>query len=718
MVANKQQPDRWMRLRALLLGAAVLTLFAVVLGRAAKVQLFDRSRLTRLQRDQTRRELEWAPRRGLITDRRGEALAVTRDVDSVFVDPSAFENPKARDHAAEQLARVLRLEKKKLLEKLSQPDKRFVWIKRRVDEETAQRVRLLALDGIELVKEPKRFYPQRELAGHVLGFVGEEAGQEGLERELEPLLKGKSVQVQATRDARGTMVLEHGAPDPGDLTGATVTLTLDSAIQLAAERELAHAVRAADAVGGWAVVLDVGTGAVLAMASSPAFDANKPGRDPAVWRNRAVQDQLEPGSTIKSFLFARAFEEGVLGKDEQTYCEHGAWKHLGHTIHDTHPVDWATPATVLRESSNICAAKIGEKLGKEKLIAGLREFGFGEKTGVGLPGEARGSLRDPAKMPQIALDTTSYGQGMSATGLQTVAAMAAIANGGVLLRPYVVEKVTAPDGTVLQQGGREEVRRVLRPETARTVSAMLEEVVQKGTGTRAALLEYRAAGKTGTAQKVDPVRGGYGDKRLSSFLGFAPANAPRVAILVVIDEPAGKGVEVTGGTVAAPAWGAIARESLRQLGVMPEQSRESASPVLVATVAGRAGGEGAAGPGGQEVNDVNFSVEEANGVHGGQVNDVHFPEGEVNGVHFSGRRGLPTPPSPGRPAAQARRVPAGSAVVPDLAGLGARGAIRKLAENALEPELRGSGRAVAQSPRAGAIVRRGARVKVTLAPPG
>src|SRR4051812_4322252 len=378
---------RWMRVRALVLASLLLILFAAVVGRAAKVQLFDRSRLARLQRDQTRRELEWAPRRGMIVDRHGDPLAVTRDVDSVFADPSAFDSAKARDRAAGLLAGALRLDRRKLLEKISQPEKRFVWLKRRIDEAAAARVRALALDGVELVKEPKRFYPQRELAGHVLGFVGEDSGQEGLERELDAQLRGKSVQVQATRDARGNMVLEHGAPDPSELTGATVTLTLDSAIQLAAEKELAKAVQSARAIGGWAVVMDVNTGAVLALAGNPAFDANKPGRDPMIWRDRAVQDQLEPGSTLKSFLVARALEEGVLRPDELLYCEHGVWAHAGKKIHDTHPVDWATPATVLRESSNICAAKIAERLGKERTIEGLKLFGFGDKTQVGLPGE-------------------------------------------------------------------------------------------------------------------------------------------------------------------------------------------------------------------------------------------------------------------------------------------------------------------------------------------
>jgi cell division protein FtsI (penicillin-binding protein 3) len=265
------------------------------------------------------------------------------------------------------------------------------------------------------------------------------------------------------------------------------------------------------------------------------------------------------------------------------------WEHNGHRIHDTHKVGWATVATVLRESSNICAAKIGEALGAQRLVAGLRAFGFGERTGIGLPGEARGSLPDPARMPKIAVDTVAFGQGMSATGLQTVMAMAAIANGGVLLRPYIVEKVVAPDGTVLLQRGREEVRRVVSDAAARTITAMLEEVVAKGTGVKAQVDGFRVAGKTGTAQKVDPVRGGYGDKRLASFLGFLPADDPRLAILVAVDEPEGR--DVFGGSVAAPAWSAIAAEGLRQIGVIPHGAREAA---LVAAALEPAGDRAAA----------------------------------------------------------------------------------------------------------------------------
>ncbi len=654
---------RWMRVRAALAGAALLLGFGVVLARAAKVQLLDRARLSRLARDQTRREIEWAPRRGPIADRRGTTLAVTQDVDSIFADPAAFTTHRERAAAADLLARALRADRAKVLGRLA-GEKRFVWLKRRVDEDTAARVAGLGLDGVELVKEPKRFYPQRALAGHVLGFVGEEGGQEGLERELDASLRGKPVSVQAVRDARGATVLAQGAPDPVDLTGATVTLTLDSAIQLTAERELSRAVASSRASAGWAVVIDVQSGAVLALASNPAFDANKPGRDPAVWRNRAVQDQLEPGSTLKSFVVAAALDAGVLDPAKPLYCENGVWERNGHLLHDSHKIRWATPAAVLRESSNICAAKIGEALGKQRLVAALRAFGFGERTFVGLPGEARGALPDPGRMPNIAVDTVSFGQGLSATGLQTVMAMAAIANGGLLLKPFIVSKVVAPDGKVLLQRQREEVRRVLRPATAREITAMLEQVVEKGTGMKARVSGFRVAGKTGTAQKVDPVRGGYGDKRLASFLGFLPADEPRLAILVAVDEPEG---DVFGGSVAAPAWSAIAAEALRQIGVAPDSAREE---IAFASVA-------------------------------------QTPDDEVSAEELE----LDREPQP------ASRKPDRS-VVPDLTGLPARSAVRRLAEAALEPELRGSGRTVAQSPRPGAIVKRGARVRVTLAPSG
>jgi cell division protein FtsI (penicillin-binding protein 3) len=248
--------------------------------------------------------------------------------------------------------------------------------------------------------------------------------------------------------------------------------------------------------------------------------------------------------------------------------------------------------------------------------------------------------------------------------------MAAIDNSGVLLKPYLVEKIVGADGAVILQRGREEVRPALRPETANTIGAMLEEVVRKGTGARAALTEYRAAGKTGTAQKVDPIRGGYSDKRLASFLGYAPAAAPRVAILVVIDEPEGKGVDITGGMVAAPAWGAIAREALRQLGVMPDAARSPLAKL--------------------------------------PKHEPRLGPGPALGLGPGFGPGLGPDPQPGP----------GHSVVPDVAGLGARSAIRRLAERSLEPDLRGSGRAISQSPRPGAIVKRGARVRVLLAPPG
>jgi cell division protein FtsI (penicillin-binding protein 3) len=575
-----RQSGRGTRLRALFLGFLLLAGFAVVAVRAAQVQMFDRDRLTKISAQQTKREFEWAPRRGQINDRSGRPLAITEELDSFFVDPIAFElgfeKEGNRAEAVGALATALRLPRERVEKKLATQG-HFVWLSRRVEKEITKAVTEvvtnLKVKGVVAVKEPKRTYPNHQLAGQVLGFVGEEAGQEGLERELESYLKGKELTAPALRDARGNLMLMQGAPDSSALYGASVTTTLDVAIQSFTEKALSAAVTEHHAAAGWAVVMDVQTGAILALAGAPSFDANKPGRDPAVWRNRAVQDVTEPGSTIKSFLIALALDQKVIKQKELFWCEKGAWRTFGRTIHDTHPVEWADPTAILTKSSNICAAKIGLRLGPERLAAGLRDFGFGEKSGIGLPSEGKGQVRDPARMAQIHTATMSFGQGMSATGVQTVAAMAAIANGGLLLKPYLVEKIVSHDGKVLLQRGREEVRRVLRPESARAVAVMLEENTHKGgSGTRAALTDFRVAGKTGTAQKVDPVRGGYGDKRLGSFLGFAPAGNPRIAILVAIDEPQGK---TLGGEVAAPAWGQIASEALRQLGIVPPQRHEA-----------------------------------------------------------------------------------------------------------------------------------------------
>jgi cell division protein FtsI (penicillin-binding protein 3) len=422
------------------------------------------------------------------------------------------------------------------------------------------------------------------------------------------------------------------------------------------------------------------------MASDPPVNPNAPSGGPEL-RNRAVTDAFEPGSTIKTFTVAGALDRGVLKPGDAIDCSAG-YTVGGHLIHDHKPLGWTGPARVLAASSNVGAARIGARLGKQGLSEVLASFGFGERAGVELPGERRGQL--PFPRADITLATQSFGQGLTATPLQVVLAMGAIANGGTLMRPRLVKRVLDPaDGSVLDQPEPAPVRRVVSATTAATVARWLTGAVEDadGTGQRARPDGWRVAGKTGTAQKPDPVTGGYSaDRHFSSFVGFAPAQSPRVVIGVFIDEPRG---EVYGGEVAAPAFREISEYALKMLGIPPSGPPLAAGPALAAAPPPRLKGapttparpaEPAAPP----------------------------AEAEVE------------PAAPAPVAVAARRVAGttGGVAVPALAGLPARSAIRALEALDLDAELTGTGRVVLQAPPPGRVVERGARVKITLAPPG
>jgi cell division protein FtsI (penicillin-binding protein 3) len=458
-----------------------------------------------------------------------------------------------------------------------------------------------------------------------------------------------------------------GAPSAGrDREGARVELTLDQGLQLAAERALARAVAGSRALSGIAIALDPRTGEVLAIAGAPAFNPNAVRRGGEL-RNRAVADSFEPGSTMKTFTVAGALDRGALKPLDPIDCGDGSLAIGAHVIHDHAPLGWVGASKVLAASSNVGAARIGARLGKQGLSETLAAFGFGERSGLGLPGEAKGQL--PFPRSDIALATQSFGQGLTATALQVTNAMAAIANGGVLMRPTLVKRVVDPaTGEVLEEARPEAVRRAVSAETAATVSRWLVGVLEdeKGTGRRARLDGWRAAGKTGTAQKADPVSGGYSaDRHFSSFVGFAPAEAPRIVVGVFVDEPKG---EIYGGEVAAPPFREIAEYAMKMLGVPPTGPAVAAAPA-------------AAEPAGEAPEE-------------------------------------PAGPPPVEQAARRTAVAGGGIAVPALAGLPARAAIRTLESVELGAELRGSGRVVAQVPAPGKVVARGTRVRMTLAPAG
>ena len=561
-------------------GGLFAVLFVLVAARALDLAVLRGPALARLAAMQHHQRIELLPHRGPIVDRSGEPLALSVDVPSIYVRPRELAaHASAADGRLASLAAALHMPVRALRAKL-QSRQPFVWLKRQALPREARAIGRLGLPGVYAVTEGRRFYPHGSLAAHVLGFVGVDSqGLEGLEQRFDRVIRGEPQYLEFDRDARGREMFTGGvqaAPDHG----GRLELTLDAGIQEATERELHNGVAAARAVGGAAVVLDPATGEVLALANVPTYNPNEPGdwtdkrwRDRV--RNRAITDPYEPGSTFKAILAAAAIEERVVTPGELFFCERGRFQTAGRAIHDTHPYGWLSFAEVIQYSSNIGAAKVGERLGRERYHRYLRAFGFGGRTGIELPGETPGIVRPVQRWTHVDLATLSFGQGVSVTPVQMAAAFAAIANGGTLLRPFVVKRVVAPNGEVVLENEPTAVRRVVSTRSARTTTELLRRVVEEegGTGTKARLEDFPVAGKTGTAQKVDPSTGVYSSKRIGSFVGFVPADEPRAVILVLIDEPA---TSSYGGVVAAPVFPAIAAAVLKRLGVEPP------APIVVA----------------------------------------------------------------------------------------------------------------------------------------
>ncbi|HJQ73739.1 MAG TPA: penicillin-binding protein 2, partial [Gaiellaceae bacterium] len=540
---------------------------ALIVVRAVDLAVLRGPDLARQAAMQHRARIELTSHRGPIVDRHGEALALSVDVPSVYVRPREFRRPDA----IPALAAALHLPAK-LVRGRTTSSRPFVWLERQAPPREAEAVEALGLAGVYTVAEGRRFYPHRQLAAHVLGFVGVDAqGLEGIERRFDRVIRGQPHDIEADRDAHGRAMFTAGVPVPPD-EGSRIELTIDAAIQEVTERELAAGVAAARAAGGAAIVLDPATGEILALANVPTFDPNQPGdlgdrrrRDRV--RNRAITDPYEPGSTFKAILAAAAIEERVVRPTDALFCENGRYRIGKWTVHDTHPHGWIQFAEVIQFSSNIGASKVGDRLGAERYYRYLKAFGFGARSGLELPGESGGIVRPVERWARIDLATHSFGQGVSVTPVQMAAAFGAIANGGQLMRPYLVRRVVGPAGRATLENRPLVVRRVVSERTAATVTALLRRVVEEkgGTGERARMDDFPVAGKTGTAQKVNPQGGGYSAKRIGSFVGFAPADAPRIVVLVLIDEP-GAGSSY-GGVVAAPVFSAIADAVLKRLGV-------------------------------------------------------------------------------------------------------------------------------------------------------
>jgi cell division protein FtsI (penicillin-binding protein 3) len=552
---------------------AAKVFFAVVLaaigGRAFHLQVLQGDRLMARGQQQHLQEAIVLPRRGALLDRTGEPLALSVESQSVYVRPRRVRDA---DAVGRQLAEVLNMRIAEVRQRLAS-DRPFVWIKRQISSAEAEKIQALRLAGVGMYHEPKRHYPQGQLAGQLIGFVGRDSeGLEGLELKYNDYIRGETGSTMAERDAHGRRVLVQGVEGLHIPPGSDIHLTLDTAIQHITEKELEAAILKYRAKAGVAIIVEPTTGAVLALANYPSFNPNLYNKQSADQRrNRAVADTFEPGSTFKAVLAAAALEEGVIGKDDLLYCEMGRFPYANRIIHDTHPHGWLSFSKILQVSSNIGFTKVADKLKRDRYFSYIEKFGFGRTSGIDLPGEVAGLVRRPESWAAIDLATHAFGQGIATTPLQMVMAYAAIANGGFLMRPYVTRRVVSARGESLIENRPHVVRRVISEKTAKQLAAMLTEVTgEGGTGVMAKIEGFEVAGKTGTAQKVDLVHGGYSaKKRVASFIGFVPAHDPRLVALILIDEPE---LNVYGGVVAAPVFRNVAQGALRRLAVAPNKT--------------------------------------------------------------------------------------------------------------------------------------------------
>jgi cell division protein FtsI (penicillin-binding protein 3) len=553
--------------RRIVLAVLLMAGFAVVLGRLVQLQVLQAAELSVKADRQHQKSVTVEGNRGSIYDRQGKVLAMNMDVPSVFGVPASLENPSG---VARDLARVLHVRADEIEKKLRQ-ERNFVWIARKVDPEQGRRLERLSLEGIGTVMEGRRFYPKGPLLSHVLGFAGMDGqGLEGVERRYDPYLRGEKRNIVLQRDALGRTVFPKGLTEQGPSSGHNLTLTIDEVIQYIAEKELDDAVMAAQAKGGVVIVMEPKTGAVLAMAMTPRFDPNAVrGLAPDRWRNRVVTDAYEPGSTMKIFLAAAALEERAMKPASMIYAENGQMTVAGTVIHDHDKSKWITFAQAIQRSSNVAAAKTAMVLGEERLFRYLRAFGFGERTEIDLPGEAAGLVREPREWGRRTLASIAMGQEIGVTALQLATAVSAVANGGWLMRPYVVSEVRDAGGQLIAQVSPQVRRRPITAETAQTLGRILEGAVTAGTGSKAVVAGYRVAGKTGTAQKIDPDTGAYSSAlSVASFAGYVPAEDPRLTIVAIVDEPQG---DAWGGVVAAPVFRRIAEQALPYLGVSSQE---------------------------------------------------------------------------------------------------------------------------------------------------
>ena len=679
--------------------------FCLLGGRIFWVQFVRGAELSEKATQNRMRDVPVESKRGIIYDRNGHELAISISADSVYAIPAELRRSKQEKEIAQKLAQVLGMDENKLYQRLT-ANSSFEWIKRQITPEQAKQVRALKLPGIDLTEESRRYYPKGTLASHILGISGtDNTGLEGIDNYYDGLVGGTKGRIVIEHDAAGRDIPEATHKYIAPVDGGNLLLTIDETIQYITERELDKVFKERQAKSAAAIVMDPKTGEILAMASRPTFNPNSFGDSPtSSRRNFAINDVYEPGSTNKITTAAMAMEEGIVNRNTQFYCS-GSVKVGVETIScpDGKVHGAQTFAQIVENSCNVSFVKVGLELGMEKYYRYLNAFGFGQLTGIDLPGEAKGILVPKERAKQIDLATMAMGQANAVTPIQLTAAVAAVANGGKLMKPHLLKQVLDRDGKVIKTNEPTVVRTIIAENTAKELCDILEGEVTNGTGRNAYIDGYHVGGKTGTAQKIAPGGGYLANEYVASFIGVAPSNDPRLVCLVVVDAP--KGYPYYGGWVAAPAAREIINDSLKYLGV-PLQKQEGQQA---------------------EVTDDRVSVPDV----------VNLPLSEA--LASIGSRGLNAKLSGSgdivwqqTPKAQSRinkgsqiiiylsplkkNNKGGEITVPDLQGKSMKEVAKILADLGLHLTPEGYGISFEQSPEAGKVVVSGSSIKVRFQP--
>jgi len=663
--------------RALWVAIGLVAWMLVIGARLVQLQVSQHQDLSVRARNQQLGAIETSPTRGQVLDRQGRELARSIDTESFFGDPREIPNP---DETARRIAAVTNQNRAELADRLrdaKDSNKKFIWIIRRLDVATANKLDTLELDGVYSRKESKRYYPNDSLAAHVLGFVGtDEIGLSGVEQYYNDKIRGESGKLFLERDAKRQVFESYEIQAH---PGQTVVLTIDQTIQYRTEQALNAAVERSHAKSGTAIVMDPRTGEILALANAPSFDPNQAASvSPESRSNGALQNIYEPGSTFKIVAYSAAIEKDLVKPEDKIDCQMGQITVAGRLIHDHHPFGVLTVADALAQSSNVGAIKLGLLVGNESMYEYMKRLGFGSRTGIDLAGESPGILRSLNRWQPSSIGSIAIGQEIGVTPLQMASAYSVLANDGTLVKPHLVRELRSPDGAILYQA-KPETRRALKPETVAALRNMLEGVTLRGTARKAQLDGYSAAGKTGTAQKIDPKTRTYSaTKYIGSFVGFAPVSNPAVVIIVVIDEPQGA---YHGGDIAAPVFREIAEQILPELSITPDVELKPGTQLIAQS----------SQPSPQSLKEAQLQSEQR---------EATLPK--VAARSFSGQSGEVVF------AVATKR----GALMPDLRGQSVRDVARLCAQLGLRLEARGDGRALRQAPEPGAEVDSGQVVRV------